>query len=114
MTWPWGIMLVRRLVLRSRPPGAGLLDRPGLPSVDVRTCVERHSRPDHFTPRAGARCLHPLLRGPLDAPRTPERSDVTDRQGVAGGTARSRHAGPQQVVIQGVETPLEAVRRTKA
>jgi hypothetical protein len=78
MTWPWGIMLVRRLVLRSRPPGAGLLDRPGLPSVDVRTCVERHSRPGHFTPRAGARCLNPLLGGPLNAPRTPERGDVTD------------------------------------
>jgi hypothetical protein len=73
-----GIILVQRLVLRSRPPGAGLLDRPRVPSVDVRTCLERHSRQGHFTSRAGARCINRLLGGPLDAPRTPERGDVTD------------------------------------
>jgi hypothetical protein len=73
-----GIILVQRLVLRSRPPGAGLLDRPRVPSVDVRTCLERHSRQGHLTSRAGARCINRLLGGPLDAPRTPERGDVTD------------------------------------
>jgi hypothetical protein len=79
-----GIILVRRLVIRSRRPGASTRDRPGVLLADVRPCLERHPRQAHFTPRAGARRIDHLLGGPFDAPTKPERGDVTAAEAPQG------------------------------
>jgi hypothetical protein len=75
MTWPWGIIIMRRLVSRRR--GDGTPEPPGGPPADVWTCPERHGIPGHSRSRAGGRCIGPRPGGPFDAPATPE-GDVTD------------------------------------
>jgi hypothetical protein len=50
MTWSWGHTRVRRLVIRSRPPGAGTPDHPGVPrrtSEPVGTAMASQVTPPH-------------------------------------------------------------------
>jgi hypothetical protein len=57
MTWPWEIIMVRRLVIRSRPPGAGTPYHPGVPpltSGPVRRATASQVTPPHARARGAS------------------------------------------------------------
>jgi hypothetical protein len=64
MTWSWGHTRVRRLVIRSRPPGAGTPDHPGVPrrtSEPVGTAMASQVTPPHAR-ASGAAALAQVAR----------------------------------------------------
>jgi hypothetical protein len=78
MSWPLGVIMLRRLVIRSRPPGAGTPDHPRAPPLTSGPVLNATASRGHSRSRAGERCIGPRPCGPFDATTKPERGAGTD------------------------------------
>jgi hypothetical protein len=112
MTWPLGVIMVLRLVIRGCTSVAGTPERRGVPRADLSPGPERRPTLGHSTPRAGEWRLGHLPGGPFSATMKPACGDASESEARQDGSPR-RPEEPRRVIGEGTETCLETVRRTK-